>query len=165
MESKLKMASESYRIPRGPEHLSCVTWCKGTLYVIMTCIIMLILVNRTKVNNVRDHKSRVSFDRDHHALQVIPDRCPATVYGTNNLNKRIAIWNVRTMYQSGKMDNIIMEMKRMKISILGVCEVRWKQSGILTYEGTTFIYLGGIEHKLGVGMLFDENTAESLCRF
>ena len=33
------------------------------------------------------------------------------------------------MYQSGKMDSIIMEMKRMKISILSVCEVRWKKSG------------------------------------
>ena len=35
----------------------------------------------------------------------------------------------------------------MKIIILGVCEVRWTQSGKLTPEGTTFIYSGGTEHK------------------
>ena len=48
-------------------------------------------------------------------LQVIPDRYPATLCRTNNLNKRIATWNVRTMYQSGMVDNIMMEMKRMKM--------------------------------------------------
>jgi len=83
-------------------------------------------------------------------LQVIPDHYPATVCRTNNLNKRIATWNVRTMNQSRKMDNIMMEMKRMKINILGVCEVRWTQSGKLASEGTTFIYSGGTEQSMAL---------------
>ena len=78
---------------------------------ILPCIIMVILVNSTKVNNVKDPKGRVSFGRDHHVLQVIPDRYPAPVCRYSKCNSRIAIWNVRNMYQSGKMDNIIMEMK------------------------------------------------------
>jgi len=67
-----------------------------------------------------------------------------------SLNKRIATWNVRTMNQSRKMDNIMMEMKRMKINILGVCEVRWTQSGKLASEGTTFIYSGGTEQSMAL---------------
>ena len=126
---------------------------------------MVMLVNSMKVNNVKDPKGRVSFGRDHHVLQVIPDRYPATVCRNSKFNSRIATWNVRTMYQSGKMDNIIMEMKRMKISILGVCEVRWKKSGKVTSEGTTFIYSGGMEHKHGVGIFFDESTAKCVSGF
>ena len=98
-------------------------------------------------------------------LQVISDRYPATVCRTNNLNKRIATWNVKTMYQSGKMDNIMMEMKRMKINIFGVCEVRWTQSGKLASERTTFIYSGGTEHKHGVGIFLDEETAKCVSGF
>ena len=113
----------------------------------LPCTIMVMLVNSTKVNNVKYPKSRVSFGRDHHVLQMIPDRYPATVCRNSIFNSRIATWNVRNMYQSGKMDNTIMEMKRIKITILGACEVRWKQSGKVTSEGTTFIYSEGIEQK------------------
>ena len=115
---------------------------------------MAMLVKSMKVNNVKDPKGRVSFGRDHHVLKVIPDRYPATVCRNSKFTSRIATWNVRTTYQSGKMDNIIMEMKRMKISILGVCEVRWTKSGKVTSEGTTFTYSGGMEHKHSVGIFF-----------
>ena len=107
---------------------------------ILPCIIMAMLVNSTKVSNVKDPKRRVSFGKDHRMLQGIPDRYPAKVCRSINFNSRIAAWNVRPMHQSGKMDNIRMEIKRMKISILVVCEVRWTQPGKLTSEGTTFIY-------------------------
>jgi len=114
---------------------------------------------------VKDTKGGVLFSRDHHLLQVIPDHYPTIVCRTNNVNKRIVTWAVRTIYKSGKMDNIMMEMKRMKINILGVCEVRWTQSGKLASEGTTFIYSGGSEHKHGVGIFLDEETAKCVSGF
>ena len=132
---------------------------------ILPRIIMVMFVNSTIDNYVKDPKGGVSFGRDHHMLQVIPDRYPAAVCRTNYLNKRIATWNVRTMYPSGKMDNIMMEMKRMKINILGVCEVRWTQSGKLASEGTTFMYSGGIEHKHRVGIFLEEETAKCVSEF
>ena len=58
-----------------------------------------------------------------------------------------------------------MEMKRLKISILGVCEVRWTQSGKLTSQGTTFIYSGGTEKGHGVGIFLDEETGKCLNEF
>ena len=126
---------------------------------------MVVFVNSRKDNNVKDPKGGVWVCRDHHVLQVIPDRYTATVCRNSKINKTIAAWNVRTMYQSGKMDNILVEMRRMNISILGVCEVRWTQSGKLTSKGTTFIYSGGTKHKHGVGIVLDEETAECLRGF
>ena len=98
-------------------------------------------------------------------LQVIPNRHPVTINHNNNFSRRMATWNVRIIYQSGKTDNIIIEMRRLNISILRVCEVRWTQSGKLRSEGTTVIYLGGILHKNHVGIFLDEKSAKSLCGF
>ena len=110
---------------------------------------MVMLVNSTKVNKVKDPKGRVLFCRDHHVLQVIPDCMHATVCRNSKFNSRIATWNVTTMYQGGRMDNNDGN-ERMKITILGFCGVRWKQSENVKSEGTTFIYSGGMEHKHGV---------------
>ena len=44
---------------------------------------------------------------------------------------RLATWNVRTLYQSGKLDNVKQEMERLKINILGISETRWKDCGEL----------------------------------
>ena len=60
--------------------------------------IMVMFANSKIGNNVKDPKSGFSIGGDHHLLQVIPDRSPATVRRTNNLNMRIATFHVRTMY-------------------------------------------------------------------
>ena len=38
----------------------------------------------------------------------------------------IGAWNVRTMMQKGKLENVKLEMKRNNINILGLSKVRWK---------------------------------------
>ena len=45
---------------------------------------------------------------------------------------RVAAWNVRTMYETGKTAQVVREMKRYDISILGISEMRWTDSGIMT---------------------------------
>ena len=50
-------------------------------------------------------------------LRVIPNCHHATAV-TPILK---SAWNVRTMYQSGKMDNTVNEMRRLSINISGVC--------------------------------------------
>lgn len=59
--------------------------------------------------------------------QAGPDRHHATVCNKNQI--RIATWNVRTLQQAGKIAGVWREMKRMKIDILGVSEVRWPGVG------------------------------------
>ena len=47
---------------------------------------------------------------------------------------------MRTLYQCGKIENLIQEMKCLKVSIIGVCETRWKRSGEITSEDLQIIY-------------------------
>ncbi|XP_033122243.1 craniofacial development protein 2-like [Anneissia japonica] len=118
--------------------------------------------SKKKNNNVKDTGNGVSFGREYHSLQVIPDRHHATAVNITISN--ISTWNVRTMYQSGKMDNILKEMRRLSINILGVCEVRWPGAGKVISEGATFIYLGGTEnkHEHGVGIFLDQESAKGI---
>ena len=46
-------------------------------------------------------------------------------------NKQLMVgtWNVRTMNQTGKLENIKEEMERNGLNVLGMCEVRWKDCG------------------------------------
>ncbi|ESO12186.1 hypothetical protein HELRODRAFT_158648 [Helobdella robusta] len=57
-------------------------------------------------------------------------------HDSNKLNTPFtaATWNVRTLYQTGKFENVKQEIKRMKLSILGLSETRWKKSGVITFE-------------------------------
>ena len=69
------------------------------------------------------------------------------VMKTRGRSLSIATWNVRTLYQSGKVDNVIQEMAEMKMDILGLAETRWIDSGKFRKEGTTMVYSGGQEHR------------------
>ena len=51
-----------------------------------------------------------------HGLQVVPDHHQMTA-------RKIGTWNVHTLLQAGKLDNLKQEMKRMEIYILGESEM------------------------------------------
>ena len=54
---------------------------------------------------------------------------------------RMAAWNVQTMYQTGKTAQVVKEMRRYNINILGISEMRWTESGIMTINsGETVCY-------------------------
>lgn len=93
--------------------------------------------------------------------QANPDRHQATV-GIQGKRWKIATWNVRTMYQAGKLDNVHREMERLNIKILGISEVRWTGSGEMQYEKSKFIYSGGDRHERGVGLMLSGEAAGSL---
>ena len=63
-----------------------------------------------------------SLGRDGHIGQVILDRHQATAHTKNKL--KIGTWNVRTMFQKGKLENVKKEMARLKLNVLGLSEVR-----------------------------------------
>ena len=56
----------------------------------------------------------------------------------------IGFWNVRTMYEQGRMAQVIAEMKRYKLNILGVSQSRWTKSGRMkTTTGETLLWERG----------------------
>ncbi|XP_060521344.1 craniofacial development protein 2-like [Cylas formicarius] len=77
---------------------------------------------------------------------------------------KIATWNVRTLFAAGRLDNLIQEMDRMKIEILGVCEVRWPGSGMVKSGGKVFYYSGdnANRNQHGVGILMNKNLQKSM---
>ena len=69
-------------------------------------------------------------------------------------------WNVRTLRETSKLDELIHEMNRYRGNILGPCEVRWKSIGeTYTQEGHK-LYFSGRDDKpeQGVGFLIHKNT-------
>ena len=77
---------------------------------------------------------------------------------------KVGTWNVRTLLQAGKLENVIEEMESGNISILGISEIRWKNHG--DYEnddGYRLIYSGGEKRgQHGVGIILDREHAKKV---
>ena len=75
---------------------------------------------------------------------------------TAKSNTQIGTWNVRTLYSTGKLAQVINEMKRYQLDILGVSEMRWTESGKTDLDGMTVYYSGGTKHERGVGIILNK---------
>jgi hypothetical protein len=64
------------------------------------------------------------------------------------------------MIKRGKLENVKVEMKIMKINILGLSEVSWKDSGDFMSEDVRVIYAGGKESQRGVAVILDGDCKE-----
>ena len=114
--------------------------------------------------------SAASLGQTRRVQQAASDRHQASVCNQFDTRAesclRIGTWNVNTLYQAGKLNNVEREMKRLKLDILGVAEVRWTGAdSIKLPEGGCFIYSGGQEHKHGVGVMLNKRTEECLTGF
>ena len=58
-----------------------------------------------------------------------------------------------------KMANIVREMKKHSLNILGLSEVKWKKSGDCYFEGYRFISVGGGRGEHGVAIILDQEMA------
>ncbi|KAL1446457.1 hypothetical protein WDU94_005636 [Cyamophila willieti] len=74
---------------------------------------------------------------------------------------KIGTWNVQSMFQAGKTNNVINEMKRHQISILGCSEVRWRGNGQCTVDDHTIFYAGvdSNQHPNGVAVIINKEVA------
>ena len=76
---------------------------------------------------------------------------------------KIATWNVRTLYQTGKLAQVIKEFKNYNLDILGVTEMRWAGSGKIKKKDTTILYYGPEElHQKGIGIILNEEAEKAL---
>ena len=78
---------------------------------------------------------------------------------------RIACWNVRTLYQTGKLAQVVREFDNYNLDILGISEARWTESGKRKLaSGHTIIYSGRNDgnHTEGVALLLSDRIEKSL---
>ena len=78
---------------------------------------------------------------------------------------KIGFWNVRTMYEAGKLATVIKEMNAYKLHLLGVSETRWTKSGKLKISsGETVLYSGreDDQHHEGVAIILRKGLEKSL---
>ena len=69
------------------------------------------------------------------------------------------MWNLRTLYQCGKIENVIQEMKCLKVNSMRACETRWKRSSDITTKDHQIIYAAGQSHETGVVVNVDRERA------
>ena len=77
---------------------------------------------------------------------------------------RVGAWNVRTMFETSKTAQVISEMKRYHLDILGISECRWTGSGRLTTSDGSLILYSGHEdtHSHGVAIILSREKAKTL---
>ena len=78
---------------------------------------------------------------------------------------KVGTWNVRTLYQPGKFENLIQEMQNMNMDIQGLAETHWTEEGKIIQENRTMIYSGGEKHRNGVGIVIRKSAAKSMMGF
>ncbi|XP_025425707.1 craniofacial development protein 2-like [Sipha flava] len=80
-------------------------------------------------------------------------------------DRKIATWNVRTLLQFGKLDNLKIEMARMSIDILEISEVRWLETGDIWSGNYRFIYSGtSVKYpgRGGVGIMLRKDIGKKV---
>ena len=83
---------------------------------------------------------------------------------------KISTWNVRSLYQAGKLANVTKEMIRMDIDVLGVSETFWKNTGYFRYnlpfeEEFRVIFAGGNDHRKGVAFIMRGIAKDSVMNY
>lgn len=102
------------------------------------------------------------------ASQVVIKRNPCMTNRTlTKQTRKIGTWNVKTMAQAGKVQNALMEMKRLGIEIMGVSEMRWPNSNCCDIEDCRVYYSGSTSGKYihGVGVVVNKDVARHVSNF
>src|SRR6476469_430293 len=73
---------------------------------------------------------------------------------------RVGTWNVRMMNAMGKLENVKEEMRRNRLRIMGVSEVRWKVAGDFVSDWYRVMYAGGPTCQRGVAVIAEAKVAE-----
>ena len=82
---------------------------------------------------------------------------------------RVAHWNVRTLFQTGKTHILANERKKYNVQICGISETHWLGHGNIDIEDYRIWYSGGEEdkgkHERGVGIAVERGMAGAVIKF
>jgi len=79
-------------------------------------------------------------------------------------NTIIGTWNVRTLYASGKVQELEHAMSKYSWDIIGLSETQWTGFGETTTDDGHKIWFSGesVKHQHGVGLLVKKERAQSV---
>jgi len=106
--------------------------------------------SRSAGNGVRHFRSSASENLT--TLQI----------GRKNKALKIVCWNVRTMYEVGKLKYVKSETSRLHINILGLCETRWTNQSDFYGGDFRIIHSGATEQQRGVAVVLDKWAAKAV---
>ncbi|KAI8514635.1 hypothetical protein Bbelb_072260 [Branchiostoma belcheri] len=81
---------------------------------------------------------------------------------------RIGCWNVRTLFQTGKLAQAVREMNDFNLALLGVTEARWTNTGKQTLNtGEVIIWSGRTDnlHQEGVALIISKKYTNTLLQW
>lgn len=88
---------------------------------------------------------------------------------TNGKNKkaylRIATWNVRTLFRAGALANLTSTLKKYRIDILALQEVRWRGSDVLKTKEYTIFYSGNTTNTFGTAFVVHNKLLDKVKDF
>lgn len=86
--------------------------------------------------------------------------------GKRKMDMNLATWNVRSLYRTGALRNLIQELNKYNISIAAIQEIRWRGSEIFDSENYTVLYSGsGNRNNFGTGFLIHKKFKSNLLNF
>ena len=84
------------------------------------------------------------------------------IFNVKNIIK-IGTWNVRTLYQSGRLSQALWEMEAYRLDVLGIDDIRWIGQCQTINNGITILYSGREDvHTDGVDILLSCKAACAL---
>ena len=71
-------------------------------------------------------------------------------------------WNVRTLRQAGRLENLTSEMDKCELNVVGLSEVRWPGKGEIVSGNYTMFYSGGVKAEKAVAVVLRNDIVKRL---
>ena len=126
------------------------------------------IVNRNREDDTTLERRHGSQDDNNESDGSNPYRgsSPPEICLRSRISWKLELGMCEHFTQKGKLDYLLQEMKSIGLSILGISEMRWTETGKLSKYGYTIVYSGNENtHTNGVGFIIKNKIAKSMMGF